>query len=493
MTQQVYVGLDLGGTFHEVQITDATGARLGKSFRIGRGRAGFEALLAGVQKFAGSEVEPVFTVEATRNYWQELVHPLQRAAHKVYLVSPDKSAGLRSFYRRHTKNDAIDAEATSRLPAVDPRLHPRHRTDPRVEAIQRLVRQYWTLRGQMAARKKRLLDRVTMIYPGYESVFRTRYCGASLRFIAGYLDPARARRLGRARLLRLLNVDARGHITEAAMDRLWRVIENAPELDIHTADLQFSVLQELELLASEERVRRALRDRVVEIYTELDPACQLTSIPGIGDFLGAAITAFIGDLSRFTRTNEVVALAGLCPKLRSSAGSSTPQLPITKHGDPTFRSCLYHAVQITRQYDPEIQLFYAQLRARGKHHNVASCAAAAKLLRRCVAILRERRAYRITGSEDITRKTKFEGKTIRASVFEVAERLRDERGIVLPAAKSTTSPQVPRRNTRMKTRSSPPEPRTTRAQQATRGTSRTHATIDTIDTLASQAAEADIE
>lgn len=432
MAQQVYVGLDLGGKFHEAQVTDVSGGRLGKSFRIPRGRAGLEALLQGVVRVAGTQAEPVFTVEATRNYWQEIVHPLQRDGRTVHLVSPDKSASLRAFYRRHTKNDALDAEATSRLPVVDPRLPVRHRVDVRIETMQRLVRQYWTLRGQMAARKKRLLDRVTMVYPGYESVFRNRYCIASLRFIAGYLDPARARRLGRARLYRLLNLDSRGHFSTTAMDRLWKVVENAPALEIDYADLQFSVRQELELLASEERVRHALRERTVELYSEVDPSCRLASVPGLGDFLAAAITAFIGDVARFHRADELVSLAGLCPKLRSSAGHATPNLPITKRGDPVFRSCLYHAVQVSRQYDPEIQNFYARLRERGKHHNVASCAAAAKLLRRCFALMREARPYRVTGIDEIVRKNGEEGKTIRASVFEVAERLRNETGVVLP-------------------------------------------------------------
>lgn len=40
MKPRVYARVDLGGTFHQVQVTSATGERLGKSFRIGRGKAG---------------------------------------------------------------------------------------------------------------------------------------------------------------------------------------------------------------------------------------------------------------------------------------------------------------------------------------------------------------------------------------------------------------------------------------------------------------------
>ena len=76
MADRVLVGLDLGGRFHEAQITSVRGERLGRSFRIRRGRAGLAELFQKVRGIAGDDVEPVFSVEATRNYWQELVHPL---------------------------------------------------------------------------------------------------------------------------------------------------------------------------------------------------------------------------------------------------------------------------------------------------------------------------------------------------------------------------------------------------------------------------------
>ena len=434
MSRTVYVGLDLGGTFHQVRVADADGRRMGKSFRIVRGRAGVAALLENIRALGSEELTPVFAVEATRNYWQEIVHPLLRDGYRVHLVSPNKSASLRAFYHRHTKTDDIDAEASARLPLVDPGLRVRQWVSKEVEATLRHVRLAWRLRGHIAARKKRIFDRTAMVYPGYESVFRNRYCSASLTFIAGYLDPSRARRLGAKRLARLLDREGRGKVTTAQIERLWKVIDNAPELEVDYDELQFAVRQDLELLAAEQRVRDELRQRVVELHSRIDPACRLTAVPGFGDFLGAAITAFILAAAPWGSSSELVALAGLSPRKRSSAGRDVASLPMTKHGDPVFRSCLYFAAQVARQYDPECQAFYQRLRARGKHHNVASCALAAKLLRRCAAILRDDREYEIRGLAEIHQLQRQEGKTVRASVFEVAQRLRDGSGSIPPRA-----------------------------------------------------------
>ncbi len=432
MSQRVFVGIDLGGRFHQVQVTRENGERLGKSFRIGRGRAGLEALRAGLAQLEEAGANPVYTIEATQSYWLELVHPLQREGASVYLVSPSKSMALRTFYRRHTKTDTLDAEAISRLPVVDAGLRRAVVSDVRFDALRRLVRQSWQLRGHMADRKRRIMSRVLMVYPGYETVFRDRYCGASLLFCRRYLDPAKARHLGRARLATLMRKRAMGKFDAERAGRLWQVILNAPELSVAYEDLQRLVNLDLDLLEAEERVQQELRERIAELYGEVDPRTRLTSMPGLGDFLAAAITAFIGEPDRFRSADEVVALSGLCPRRKSSAGSDTANQPLTKHGDPTLRGCLYMAAEIARHYDPELRAFHQRLTRRGKHYKQASCALAAKILRRCFSLLRSGADYQVGHQEQLAL-SKDGGKNIRESVHEVAERLNDSRGVTSPA------------------------------------------------------------
>lgn len=57
--ERVYVGVDLGGKFHQVQVTSESGEPLGRSFRIGRGRQGLVELESGVAKVAGTGIKAV--------------------------------------------------------------------------------------------------------------------------------------------------------------------------------------------------------------------------------------------------------------------------------------------------------------------------------------------------------------------------------------------------------------------------------------------------
>ena len=62
--------------------------------------------------------------------------------------------------------------------------------------------------------------------------------------------------------------------------------------------------------------------------------------------------------------------------------------PISKAGNRAVRQYLYLAAETARQCDPELAAFYERLRSRGKHHNLAVTAVAAKLARRIYAVLK---------------------------------------------------------------------------------------------------------
>jgi transposase len=114
--------MDLGKRFHQVAVIDAMKAVVLGSFRVRRGRAGVIALLERLKAIGVGGQETVVTIEATGNYWNELVGMLRVEKCEVYLVHPKKAHDLRKFYRDHTKTDVTDAEALARMPLVDEKL-----------------------------------------------------------------------------------------------------------------------------------------------------------------------------------------------------------------------------------------------------------------------------------------------------------------------------------------------------------------------------------
>jgi transposase len=352
---------------------------------------GSEQLLGAVKGLGGRPSDLVVAIEATGDYWLELVGMLQARGCQVYLIHPKKAHDLRKFYAVHTKTDVTDAEALARMPLVDNQLRPLWQGSPHQQTLLRLCRLRWKSRCRIADLKRRISTLSEMIVPGIDEVMPVRYSKSARLFLRRYLAPQKARRLGKRRLVEILTKAAWGKFSKQKQEALWACIENAPDLGWDADDLLLEMNVQLdELEALEHQVER-LDARIAELYTEIDPAQRLKQIPGLGEFLAAALTAHIGDVSRFPSSKALISYAGLAPRVKESAGHTKTGQMITKHGSPFLRAWAYLGAACARQSDEELRAYYQRLRKRGKHYNVAVCATAARLLERAYDALIEGR------------------------------------------------------------------------------------------------------
>lgn len=117
-------------------------------------------------------------------------------------------------------------------------------------------------------------------------------------------------------------------------------------------------------------------------FCKHDPETQalLRSIPGIGIVSAAALVAIIGNASRFSSPEKLVAYIGLDPRVYLSGTSVHGKGFISKRGNTRLRHTLFNAAFIARQYNPELKRFFEKKRAEGKHYFSALCAVERKLI-----------------------------------------------------------------------------------------------------------------
>lgn len=387
MTAKVYVGMDLAQRSHQVAVVRSSGELMGRPFEVGRGRRGIQELLDRLGFVSLDPAELVVTVEATGNLWNELVWELQGRGCVVYLAHPKKAHDLRRFYAVHTKTDVTDAEALARMPLVDSELKPVWIPRPEQQTLLRLCRQRWKNRCRIADVKRRISRLGDTVLPGIGEVLPVRYSKSARVFLRRYLAPSKARRLGKKRLGQVMRKAAWGKLSEEKLEKLWACVQNAPELGLLAEDLLLEVRLQLDELEILEKHVEQLDQRIAELYTEVDPHHALMVIPGVGEFLGAALTAAIGDARRFPNSKCLISYSGLAPRVHRTAGHSKSHQGITKHGSPFLRAWAFLAAAGARQGDPQLRSYYHRLRRRGKHHNLALCATAARLLERSYELL----------------------------------------------------------------------------------------------------------
>ncbi|WP_339057810.1 transposase [Candidatus Regiella endosymbiont of Tuberolachnus salignus] len=134
------------------------------------------------------------------------------------------------------------------------------------------------------------------------------------------------------------------------------------------------------------KIKQKIKNHINET-SELKKNKQLLeSIPGIGEILSATLLAFVGDISKFTSSKQVVAYAGLNPKLCES-GLFKGRSRLSKVGCTELRKALYMPALTSITHNPIIKSQWERLVKRNKGGKVGVCAAMRKLLQLALSTL----------------------------------------------------------------------------------------------------------
>ena len=120
----------------------------------------------------------------------------------------------------------------------------------------------------------------------------------------------------------------------------------------------------------------------------------LNSIPGISGISALQLYIEIGRVDRFPNKRQIVAWAGLCPRV-SSSGGKTFRGRITKRGNSHVRRILFQAARASlRAKDNPLKNWYTRLKSR-KTGRVALVALARKLLVIAYTLLKKGETFKL--------------------------------------------------------------------------------------------------
>jgi transposase len=125
--------------------------------------------------------------------------------------------------------------------------------------------------------------------------------------------------------------------------------------------------------------------RLQDLVRENERAKLLMTHPGVGVKTAVAVTATLGDVSRFRNIRQVSAFVGLDP-LNDSTGERLRIGRISKRGSKVCRFLLGQAA--ARSSDPRLRASYKRISSR-RRTAVAKVAAARRLLVNCYIMLRD--------------------------------------------------------------------------------------------------------
>jgi transposase len=358
------VGIDIGGRTHvAARCRDGQLKADRAVLRTSQSRAGFELLDA----WLDGQPEPVERVvmESSGHYWIPLASHLARRGTPVSVVNPLRAKYFAQSRLSRTKSDPADARSLAELAMRDP-LPTR---DPLAGLeLRQAARFAATLVAEQAKVCQRLYRLVELGFPELRELFDDPTCRTA-RAVLRIAPTARAAARRRTATLADANTGAgRRRLGVAKATRL-RAAAGAtigvPELDAETAFEVGLLLDQFDLL--ERQIEQA--DTRVAALLDSRVANLLQTIPGVGPATVAVLLAEIGDITRFSDFDQLLAYAGVHPAERSSGTrGARPETSwhMSKAGNSHLRAAAYRMAVVGITHNPVIAAHYARKRAAGK-------------------------------------------------------------------------------------------------------------------------------
>ena len=190
-------------------------------------------------------------------------------------------------------------------------------------------------------------------------------------------------------LTNLLIANSKGHYRKEKAG----IIREAAKTSIGTC----TPIQSLELTQTIDRILllrsqiAIVEDKIETIMKQIDSP--MTTIPGISTQTAAVIYAEIGDFSKFSSAEKILAFAGMEPSVYQSGEYNSAHGRMVKRGSKYLRHMLFLAAENVTHWDPSFAAYLNKKRSEGKHYNVAISHVVRKLLRTLYAMEEKHQAY----------------------------------------------------------------------------------------------------
>jgi len=383
-------GIDIGKFRHEACMIDETGRQLAKTFSFANTTDGGEKLLEYIKQNNSDNQVVVVGMEATGHYYLSLYCFLFDQGYQVNVINPIQSDAIRNLFLRKTKNDAKDSFLIAETIRIG-RFSSAPLADEDILSMRQLCRHRMDLVDYIADQKRKIIGVMDRVFPEYQHIFSDMFGKTSTELLNKAVTPEELLAIDTNELCKLLKKNSRGRFGEAKVEELRNAAKRSFGITIGTTAFSMQLRQLLEMITLLEKQLIELEEEITQYLRKMDT--YITTIPGIGDVLGAIILSEIGDVSRFAEPKKLVAFVGVDPSVKQSGEFTGTQNKMSKRGSPHLRRAFFLAANVASFRDPVLSAFYQKKKSEGKHHYTAIGAVARKLIGIVYAVLRDNKPY----------------------------------------------------------------------------------------------------
>lgn len=375
----VFVGIDVAKDKHDLYAVDSDGVVLCDNFTFANSSSGFAAFLERANAWGKIKVG----IEATGHYSSNLLSFLKAHSFEVVVFNPLSVSRLRSANSlRRTKTDKNDSRYIARL-LMTGVANPYQQQSYNISVLKSMTRARFRLFQEIQPLKNRFRRLLHVLFPELSGFFSNLYGNTSLSLLSALPSAKDIAECNILKLTKILSDSSHGRLKRSRADELKLLAQNSIA--------SYNYGDAFELKQTVKRIQ-FLASQMSEIEKEIDSVMlelnsPVTSIPGIGNLLGATILSEIGDIKNFDNPDKLLAFAGCEPSTYQSGKYTATNTPMVKHGSRYLRRALYCAADMAYVNSLSFRAYIDRKRAQGKHYYVAMSHGMKKLVRIIFAVL----------------------------------------------------------------------------------------------------------
>lgn len=358
----IFIGIDIAKSTHFASAVNSDGEVLVNPFKFTNDNLGFNLFINNFKDFDLSNC--IVGLESTGIYGDNLTTFLFDKGFKIGRINPIQTDSLRSSKIRKTKNDKIDTFLIAQCLMLG---HYTLISEKEIELIKlkTLCRFKFDVIKTQSKAKIHLVNCLDMVFPELANFFN-----GNLHIKSSY---ALLSKYPTAKIIATTRIDALTNLLYSAskgrfkMDKaiaLKELAKNSIAMDNSAIGTQIQML--IEQIKMLQKQIDLLDIDISNIMEQLNSP--ISSVPGIGIWLGAIIISEIGDITRFTSSTKLLAFAGLDPSVRQSGNFNATNTKISKRGSKHLRYAINRAAQLIIWNDDTFYQYYTTKLAQGKSY-----------------------------------------------------------------------------------------------------------------------------
>lgn len=345
-----------------------------------------------------TKIEPVIVLEYTRIYHLPLISFFDSNKLNYHLVSPLMSARHRLSTVSNVKTDKRDCLNLADM-FFENKLSVFYKRNEFYQKLKDLNSEYSTNHIHLQKLEVTLNEKLDVIYPFFHTISSDFLSNNTLKFLKKFPHPTLLLANKMDDVISWYSKNCH-HSIEYSTSYIQKVFDYAKSIVSGcspTSNIVLSLTNTIKQLILLISIQNNVEQNMINLVKSDSNFDIIKSIPGIGDNLASRIIAEIGEISRFSKPEQINKYAGINPIIDQSGKRDGKHLCISKMGNKQLRSLLFLAVRsIIKKASSEsdIKTFYYKKKAQPRiEPKVALIAAVNKLIRLIFSLCKNGKMY----------------------------------------------------------------------------------------------------